>query len=240
MVRGELSPLVSAGAIPGAVLVLVAHLAAAEGCFEAHVREAIALNTERRAVYAALSAGASEPISDRLLALEHATLPVARAFDRRAAVFVDAGIPVMCEEFVPMAGAGVAARMTPPGEYPGPVDGLGLAVDLARARSRGGWPGMVVASEQALSALGPPEYHCMTRHLLESVRRAAGLAPRHLAATRALGWRWYTPQPLSRAFVALQVDALPAAAALDESAAVLQSGGIPILCRDLPDVPPVG
>src|SRR5215207_3680309 len=73
------------------------------GPFEHHLREAIALNRERAPRYAALSDGASRPISRGLIAAEYLLLPVARWFDRRAASYHRAGIPLLEDLFVPMA-----------------------------------------------------------------------------------------------------------------------------------------
>ena len=52
--------------------------------FERHLREAIALNRERAPKYAAISGGATRPISRALISAELALLPVARWFDAAA------------------------------------------------------------------------------------------------------------------------------------------------------------
>lgn len=212
---------------------------ATEGCFLAHVVEAMALNTARKPMYAALSGGSSLSLSERLIALERATMPIARAMDARAAVFQKRGIPVMCAEFVPMTGAGEPEFHLPllPPPAPGELNGLDMAFRLAGARARGRYEAMAREANTIIAELARhPDYACMTRHLLESVRRAATLAPTHVATARQLGFRFRTPEPLSRVFLALQVDALPAAAQLDLDAAQTQALGTPIFCRDLPPI----
>lgn len=229
-----------AAAAPGSA----AGAAAADvgGCFEAHVKEAIAANTARRPVYAALSGGASEALSDRLIATERATAAIAVAFDRSARPYQRAGIPVMCDEFVSMEGAGAPVATEPralPSDLDALLDALADGDRLERAWRSGGFPAVAEEADAMLRAAdGVPDHLCMTRHMLESVRRAAGLATRHEAAAWAAGFRLRSPARLSRAFVRMQVEALPLAADLDRDAAPLQARGIPILCRDLPPIPP--
>ncbi|RYZ50425.1 MAG: hypothetical protein EOP07_22980, partial [Proteobacteria bacterium] len=72
-------------------------------CVTDHFSEALELNQERKPLYAMLSNGESEAISDALMTFEHQltrnvapTLPLARYYWR-------AGVPVLCREFVPIA-----------------------------------------------------------------------------------------------------------------------------------------
>lgn len=70
--------------------------------FEEHLREAIALNTERKPIYAALTDGATAPLSYLLIASEEALLEDARSFDERARPFQTGGIPIVANDFVSM------------------------------------------------------------------------------------------------------------------------------------------
>ncbi|MBM3266571.1 MAG: hypothetical protein FJZ01_02895 [Candidatus Sericytochromatia bacterium] len=70
--------------------------------FAAHLREAIALNRERREYYAKRSGGASVTLSNRLIAQEKMALLAAGAFDSRAKSFEARGIAVVSGAFVSM------------------------------------------------------------------------------------------------------------------------------------------
>lgn len=165
-------------------------------------------------------------------------LPAAWYVDRRARRFQEEGIPIGCAEFVSMA-------LTPPlgdrasdpparGPAPGP-DPDSLRTALADAYGEGGFPAVAGAADRMLVRLeGSPRYHCMTRHLVESVWRVARLAPDHAAAASAAGLP--TTRGLSELMFRLHLAALPGGAALDVEAAPLQRRGIPILCRDVPPI----
>lgn len=216
---------------------------APSGPFEHHLRAAIALNQARAPRYAALSDGASRPISRRLIMLERAVLPIARWFDRRAAPYHQAGIPLLEEIFVPMASAPPFAAK---GITPSPllasarVRPLRPAVLRRRVRAAFRTEGFDGAADVLADALGglaeSPGTECLVRHLLESAYRLAALAPEHIqrATTRGLA----SPGPLLARLLRLHLWGLGSAAALDARARPLQARGIPILAQDLPPIPP--
>lgn len=208
------------------------------GAFEAHLREAIALNRERLPRYAALSGGASLPLSRTLIRAETLALPVARAVDRRAAPFQARGVGIVADEFIAMAN-------TPPFREHAPIDAAGfrrqsgwrLGWRVARAFRAGGFAAAENEIARELRRLeSAPGVHCMLRHLLESARRVCRLAPVHAARAAELGIE--SPEPLSRRLLWLHLLALPAAARLDARAFPLQARGIPILAQDVPPIPP--
>ncbi len=217
------------------------------GCFEQHLVEAIALNTERRALYSAFSGGLSEVVSDRLVETERMSLPVARGFDRRAAAFQREGLRVMCAEFEPMSRAASAPTSpTPMRAPPGLIEwatGARLALQFEAAYRDGGFPAAERLAGEVLARLAEAEPHgdrgglCMTRHLVESIRRVARLAPGHAAEADLLGFRWRRPERLSSAFYWLQVAALPAGLDLDVLAEPAHVAGAPIICSDVPPIP---
>ena len=115
------------------------------------------------------------------------------------------------------------------------VDAAALRDRLIAAYGAGGFAGMAAAADVELARLAPaPEYHCMTRHLIESLWRVAVLAPLHerLAAERAVR----STRDLSELLLRLHLSALPEGAKLDRAAAPLQARGIPIICRDVPPI----
>lgn len=77
------------------------------GCFKDHLREAAAINSERKPIYAELAgtdSGRSLKVSDLLIASENLlALFKAPRFDRRAErLEKDIGFNVTCLSFVPM------------------------------------------------------------------------------------------------------------------------------------------
>ncbi|HEU0014835.1 MAG TPA: hypothetical protein VFQ45_14205 [Longimicrobium sp.] len=214
---------------------------AAEGrCMERHVREAIALNRERMPRYAALTGGRSAPISRRLIRTEQLTGVVARYVDWRARPFQRAGIRIVCDDFVPMAHTPAFRERVPdppPLSAFAPADARRIRRAVKQALRVGGFPAASAALEVEIARFSTtPAFHCMLRHLLESALRASSQAPRYAAQARALGLR--SPEGLSRMLLDLHLTGLGEAAALDRRAAPLQSEGIPILCQDVPPIPP--
>jgi hypothetical protein len=211
----------------------------AHGAFEEHLREAIALNMERAPRYAALSGGASRPISYALIAAEWLLVPVARWFDRRAEPWRRAGIPLLETLFVPMASApefvpSRPARSRPPGQSAPRAAGIRRRVRTAwRTRS---FAGAGDALRRELATLtAAPGVDCMVRHLLESACRLAQLAPGHVALARERGLP--SPGRLLGQILWLHLWGLDASAMLDQRALPLQARGIPILAQDLPPIP---
>lgn len=208
------------------------------GAFEHHLREAIALNRDRAPRYAELTAGRSRRVSRALIASELVLLPVARWFDRRAAPYEQAGVPLMSSLFVPMAGAAPFAPHRPV------VQGRGAPrpnVTAIRRRAVAAFAdGSFAAAAAVLDAeLGRldanPATDCMVRHLLESARRIAVLAPVHADAARGAGLR--DPLPLLGQLLRMHLWGLASGAMLDRWARPLQLEGIPILAQDLPPIP---
>ena len=114
-----------------------------------------------------------------LIAGEYLLLPVARWFDRRAAPYHRAGIPLLEALFVPMAGAPafgsvvLASDGEPSGPGPRPA---AIRRRVGRAYRGGAFPGAASALAVELDTLAAaPQRDCLVRHLLESatVRRIA-------------------------------------------------------------------
>lgn len=214
---------------------------APSGCFRAHLREAIAVNEERRELYAQLSNGASRAISDRLILSERGMQALALPLDTGALLFQRKGIGIMCDEFVSMELASPFRGQLPaPAAAPALLDRWSPWDEswaLRQAYLRGGFEAVSRRLEDQLAKLAPhPSYLCMTRHVLESTLRAANLAPKHIAASRAAG-QLFSPRALSVAFIEAHLDALFFAKDLDQRAAPLQARGIAIICDDVPPIP---
>lgn len=212
--------------------------APATGAFAHHLREAIALNRERAPRYAALTRGRSRRISRALIASELALLPIARWFDARAEPYERAGIPLVSSLFVPMAGAAAFAPYQPV-----PASKVMQAPVVSRIRAharaafaRGGFPAAAaVLHVEVVRLESSPGTECMIRHLLESARRIAALAPVHAAAARHEDLP--DPTSLLHGLLRMHLWGLGAGAMLDAWARPLQVAGVPILAQDLPPIP---
>ncbi|HEY9898485.1 MAG TPA: hypothetical protein V6D00_04820 [Pantanalinema sp.] len=211
--------------------------------FYGHVRDAIRTNRARREVYARASEGASLPLSQKLITLEHLVLPLAAWFDRAASEFNKRGIPVVQADFVPMSG--LLPPETPPrhrhrasDEEARRLDGwLTDYRDAAEAAIKGRDFGKV--AELSVTLLERIEqleersdsHFAMTKHLVESVGFAAVHGVQSHAATHG------DADDLIARFLRVQAFGLTGAPSMDREAQRLHERGIGILVNDLPDIP---
>lgn len=225
-----------------ALLLLAASPARAQesGCMARHLREALRLNEERMPLYSELTGGRSRPISRRLIWAERFAMPAAWYVDWRARRFQRLGIPVVCADFEPMERTPAfrpRSDQPPPLSAFAPADPRRIARAVERAYRAGGFAGAGVVLEGEIEALSRvPGFHCMTRHLLESALRITNGAQRYAADAEARGVA--SPARLSRALLTMHLTTLGEAARLDRRAAPLQAEGIPIVCQDVPPIPP--
>lgn len=211
------------------------------GCFEHHVRDAMALNKARLPAYSEATEGRSEPVSLSLIRGERGALLAARYFDFRARPYEARGIRLMCDLMIDL-------RHTPPLDLSGvrrdrptnPLDTVRVRQHLRAAMKKDFRTLRDAANKLVVRLERHPHYHCMVRHFLESIRRAAALAPGH--ARRAV-IRGLDPKPalaITRGVVELHLAFLGAAHRLDALALPLQRDGVPIICGDVPPIPASG
>jgi hypothetical protein len=209
-------------------------------CMEMHLREAAHLNRERMPRYSALSGGRSRGISRRLIWTERLAIPVAWYVDWRARNFVRAGIRVTCDDFVPMADTPAFRERIadpPPLSAFVPSEPRRIRRTIGDAYRSGGFPAASTTIEREIEQLQTtPAFHCMMRHLLESALRISNQAPVYEAQARERGLR--SPAGVSRLMLNLHLSTLGEAAKLDRRAAPLQAAGMPIICQDVPPIPP--
>lgn len=218
-----------------------------QACLVAHLREAIALNRERAATYAALSDGTSRPLSRRLVASEMISLAAAYAAEALARFYWRADIPILCTDFVAMA-------LSPPVQTElfedrpdlSQFEPLDAEAVIARVRAPlidGDFAAVHRQLEDEVEALSAePRFHCMARHLLESAARMAWLAPQYDA--RAANCRAQrpgchiavAPSKLSRAMIEVHLQALRLGRDFDQRAAPLAARGVGIICDDVPPI----
>ncbi len=164
-------------------------------CFRTHIEEAIEINKARAPLYAASSGGRSRAISSKLIGLERTSLwgdTLVLGFDRKARPYNEAGVPILCAEMIPMAFAPAYVDRLPP---PWPdirsfsaLDGAVLTRILRHElRNEGLQPMADLAERKLMELSAEPRFHCMSRHVLESLIRGARLAPGHDAQAERLG-----------------------------------------------------
>lgn len=201
------------------------------GCFTSHLDEAIVLNTERLPLYSKLTDGKSEVVSNTLIKYEKLSKAPGMYLDFRAKKFQKKGIPILCEDFVPI-------KLVPgfkSFEKPYPESAPQYPLDLERVvrdlRAAGDFETVASLAIDHIETLSKfPTYFCMTRHVLESIARSARLAPGFVlkdAGVEGLAWK----------NIYLQFRGLSLSKRLDEMALPIQEMGVPILCNDVPLIP---
>jgi hypothetical protein len=214
---------------------------AEENCLSRHLKNASVLNESRRAFYSELTQGLSEPISDRLIAFEKLALLPSAVLDGWASPFQSFGVPVLCDELISMSEVSPFAAQSPVPPDPisrfRPMRTDQVASSVREAYRVGGFSEVSrVAQEWVDVTKRTPSYHCLLRHFLESIVRAANLAPIHVTEAESLGLP-VSSMGLSWAFIELQLAGLQEMENLDELAAPIQATGVPLLCQDVPVIP---
>lgn len=213
----------------------------AANCFQQHLQEAIVINSARKPLYSALTNGASEKLSDQLVQSEQLGVTLAKSVDDKARPYQDAGVSIVCDDFVSMSlvPAFKESFETPPpplSEFK-KVDGVALKASLKSAYESGGFAQLATElASQSATLSATPSYNCMTRHLIDSLLRIATYAPVHdqHAAQAGLG----STLPLSEEMFNLHLLTVDQATQLDADAAPIQASGVPFLCQDVPSIEP--
>lgn len=219
---------------------------AAEGaryhCFREHLSEAITLNRHRLRRYAHLSAGRSVPISLILMSTEVMALPIASVFDRRARPYHDAGVLVMQDLFVSMS---LSPAFNEEFELPPPPrsayekpDASALIGALRFAHKEGGFDGLRFCVADELNKLESAQhYHCMLRHLLESIGRIAYFAPVHkkMSVERGLNYAGDVTN-LHLGLLKTHLMTIRTGIHIDKMCVPLHAKGLPIVFQDVPPI----
>lgn len=219
-------------------LFLFSTLALAEGLtpFTAHVQEALKINKERLSVYSKLSNRKSVKVSLSLIAMEEALLPLARVLDFRAKKYLKKGVPLLEKEIVPMT---LPPFKNEREELTLPIvklDYSQLMEELSLALKSQDYADLFFISNRFIQELArSPKTNCLTRHFLESIRRAAYYAPYQISLSEHK--KLESPKNIIRDFVALHFLGLGWAKVIDSMAIETQEMGIPIICQDIPDIP---
>jgi hypothetical protein len=211
------------------------------GPFEEHLRDAIELNRKRAPLYSRLSRGRSETVSKWLIRSELLALPLCGIPDRWGRRFIQAGVPIVQEEFMPMRGAPAFQERFPfsPSPFSAfiPKNGNAIAASILKGYRTGGFSGAGGVASRELVALGSDHtFHPMLRHLLESVVRISNLAPLHEKRRLELSIKGST-LGLSKWMFFSHFSAFQFATWIDAKAAPLHAEGLPIVYQDVPPIP---
>lgn len=206
-----------------------------------HVTEASALDQVRRPLYAAITEGKSKEISDRLIAFADVSVAAAAVIDLWAATYQTAGISVICDDLMPISNTpGFVEKSSfdpaPLSDFK-PLKIHEIEKQFRAAYKNGSYAALVERTRQHVEGLQRnPSYHCMVKHILSSILRAANLAPRQIQEAQQAGFA-VSPSGLIWSFIDVQLLSLGSVEAIDELSAPLQARGVPIVCQDLPEIP---
>lgn len=207
-------------------------------CLTRHIQEALELNHNRKKVYSLLSEKKSEPISNAMIKMENELLLQMKVADFYTLHWRRMGIGLLCDEIIEMnqTPAFRASYHDKDPLQPMTLNAWDLQKTIQQLMSQDDFEGLEIWShQQVLELQAEPRANCLTRHFLESIRRAAGLAPLH--AKKAAEQNLNTTRWVSRQFILRHSKLLPESVRIDQMAYPLQKQGLPIICQDVPYIP---
>lgn len=206
-------------------------------CFQAHIKESISVNKERRKVYAELTDGRSDRIFNKLIGYEYLTLAPATFFDLKALPYQKKGMELFCHEFMDLKRVpdfDPSTRIIPE-EIFRPFNWKFHKGRINEALKHGSASEVKKVSLEALVELkGQPNYYCMTRHFIESIYRFAHFVPLRAQEARELGLK--DPKKMMFDIMKLHTLGLNDCHGIDLWSQPIQMSGIPILCTEIPDL----
>jgi hypothetical protein len=212
------------------------------GCFETHLKEALAINHAREAKYEAITSGRSKKVSESLMSLENRMLIYQRGmnYDRMSQKFDRDGIHVTCDSVVTMANIQEFR-----GHFAVPTHPVRSQADevhpsdlprLIAAYTAGDDAKLRATLHEILERLArQPHTDCLYRHFLESMQRISALQPRHEAMAARKGLP--SPGYIHRRMLFGHMLFLPTVVAIDAEARPFNLAGVPIICDDIPKIP---
>ena len=233
---------------------LTACASVGQHCFRDHLKEAISLNEIRRSQYASSAVDnrpehdlseQSKAVSDLLINGEKKVVLVSYLptcfwkginFDAAAKKYQQAGIPIVCEDFVPIEEVPEIQLYHRPfpvleGRYPGRSEYDFDDEALADFES------VANVLEQEIERLSiEPRFNCLLRHVLESALRISNHAPIYIDMARMKGLP--SPEKLLWKMIRSHFWPMNEVMEIDRRAAALQARGIPIVCNDVPPISP--
>ncbi len=205
-------------------------------CFRQHLLEAIKINQEAKSFYGELSKKTSDRIFRRLIRAERIGLIFAAPFDRKAQLYHKQGIPLFCDEFIPIPPSFTPPiRLPPPKEDFSNINWSDFRSDLNKAVDQGDFLEIQRSAMRGIKALEHyPQFYCMLRHVFESIYRISQFAPQRIEASSKLGLS--SPKKIILKLIKLHVRSIRSSYEIDQWSAPLQLEGIPVLCHELPSL----
>lgn len=208
-----------------------------KNCFREHILESIAINKERKFAYSQLTNGRTDRIFNLLIGSEYLSLVPARYYDMRAAQFQKKGMSLFCHEFMSMNRVSEfdPEKRIIPSAPREPFDWGFHKKRLGRAIEKRNVEMVKAAAITALEILfKQPEYHCMSRHIVESIYRFAYFIPLRQQEAKSLGAK--SPDDLMWDVTRLHLLGMGGSYEIDEWSGPIQEEGIPVLCSEIPDL----
>jgi hypothetical protein len=211
-------------------------------CFNAiqnHVKEAIIHNKKVASIYSELSHGSSTLLSWSLIATEEISIFLLKGMEKKAKLYQEKGIALLCEEVVDMKTLPVfqnqlRSELRPVEFFE--YDQSKIRKKIKELTDNDQFDRAYQSIESDLIVLDNyPHQLCLTRHILESIARTLLLSPKHRAAAKKLNLP--DPKEIIKDFITIQRRSLPWAYYLDRWAFSLQKEGLMIYCQDVPAIP---
>lgn len=211
-----------------------------KNCLTIHVLDAIKSNSKRANKYSELSNGRSNYLTSLLIGAEVVSVPILKYFDSISINYRKAGIPLLCDDVVsmkdidPMQGDYLIPESV--AEMQTKNETREIKSLLLESYKNGGMVELeLTANSLVENLMEHPNFNCMTRHIIESIRRSAGLSNGYSSQASELGLP--DPENISYNFIKLQIATLDLARMLDNLAHPMQIDGIGMICRDIPYIP---
>lgn len=209
----------------------------AQDCLRVHIEDAIKVNRHRKHLYSQLTNGKSKKISNTLIFLEKTTLLVNKisGYDRKANYFNEYGIPVLCQDLLPMED--IRQFNTDP-FYPTQsfstvkkYSYLNVYRPFRRPLRSRDFKQIEQEAQKLLDGI-PEGYYCMLKHILETVKVMASHTPKYIQDAKHQNLK--SPRKLMLKLITTQLDTVKLILPLDRWSGPLQEKGIGILCNDVP------
>lgn len=213
------------------------------GYFNKHMVDAIRINRSRRPAYVAQAGNTARLLSHWMVGMERLFIPVTLYFDKKAAPFIEAGIPIVKNDFIDME---YIEDPSKPPQYtgistPAVFQRLNTALkDLkkegALALKKDDYMAICEHTAEVLSLINKLEdesqaHLAMSKHMLESIGYAALHAPIYLEQSQG------QTEKLGKQLVGLQVWLADAGVGTDKLAQRCHKMGAGILVNDVPYIP---
>lgn len=212
-----------------------------EQCMREHLKEAIALNSERRDIYANLTEGKSIEVSNKLIGMEKTTLLMLKLpvwnFDKLLGSFEKYGLQPTCDTFISMKTVttfDVQFSQGAPTENTALIETKKIRQALEAALETQNISVLKEKLQELHTELNSePRLNCMSRHVIESTLRIASLFPNWMSKIEDPSDKQRLEKIVSR-LLKNHIFALKSAGQIDELSRPIQLAGIPIICQDVP------